>query len=282
MAGLEWSVTGRGVLSFDWKVSSEADWDVLRFYEVGTGETNVISGTGAEWTRITRVVEADSPHTFRWEYEKDPHGDYVGDDCGWIDAFDWAPFFDLTVNGGTGGGTYTNGTIVTVSADTPPAHYLFDVWTGDTGAVANVHAATTTLTMPATNAVITATYKPILYPVEVVGGQGSGGYAYGSTVTLSADIPEGKRFYRWAGDTANIADLNAPTTTVYFAGESLAVTSTYCVPLTVTQGTGSGWYPEGATAVVKADPIRCGWSSQDGSATAQAKWKTSFWRTRQW
>jgi hypothetical protein len=254
MAGLEWSVTGRGVLSFDWKVSSEADWDVLRFYEVGTGETNVISGTGAEWTRITRVVEADSPHTFRWEYEKDPHGDYVGDDCGWIDAFDWAPFFDLTVNGGTGGGTYTNGTIVTVSADTPPAHYLFDVWTGDTGAVANVHAATTTLTMPATNAVITATYKPILYPVEVVGGQGSGGYAYGSTVTLSADIPEGKRFYRWAGDTANIADLNAPTTTVYFAGESLAVTSTYCVPLTVTQGTGSGWYPEGATAVVKADP----------------------------
>ena len=105
MAGLEWSVTGRGVLSFDWKVSSEADWDVLRFYEVGTGETNVISGTGAEWTRITRVVEADSPHTFRWEYEKDPHGDYVGDDCGWIDAFT-APFFDLTVNGGTGGGTH--------------------------------------------------------------------------------------------------------------------------------------------------------------------------------
>jgi uncharacterized repeat protein (TIGR02543 family) len=254
MAGLEWSVTGRGVLSFDWKVSSEADWDVLRFYEVGTGETNVISGTGSEWTRVTRIVEGDSPHTFRWEYEKDPHGDYVGDDCGWIDAINWAPSFGLTVNGGTGGGTYTNGTVVAVSADAPPAHYLFDVWTGDTGAVADVHAATTTLTMPATNATITATYKPILYPVEVVGGQGSGSYAYGSTVTLSADIPEGKRFYRWAGDTANIADLNAPTTTVYFAGESLAVTSTYCVPLIVTQGTGSGWYPEGATAVVKADP----------------------------
>jgi len=254
IAGLEWSVTGRGILSFDWKVSSEADWDVLRFYEVGTGETNVISGTGAEWTRVTRVVEGDSPHTFRWEYEKDPLADYVGDDCGWIDAINWAPFLGLTVNGGTGGGTYTNGTIIAVSADAPPAHHLFDVWTGDTGSVANVHAATTTLTMPTTNATITATYRPILYPVEVVGGQGSGGYAYGSTVTLSADIPEGKRFYRWTGDTANIVDLNAPTTTVYFAGESLAVTSTYCVPLTVTQGTGSGWYPEGATAVVKADP----------------------------
>ncbi len=253
MAGLEWSVTGRGVLSFDWKVSSEADWDVLRFYEVGTGETNVISGTGSDWTRITRVVEGDSPHTFRWEYEKDPWAEYVGLDCGWIDAINWVPSFDLTVNGGTGGGTYTNGTIVAVSA-TPPAHSFFDMWTGDTGAVADVHAATTTLTMPTTYATITATYKPILYPVEVVGGQGSGGYAYGSTVTLSADIPEGKRFYRWTGDTANIADLNAPTTTVYFAGESLAVTSTYCVPLTVTQGTGSGWYPEGATAVVKADP----------------------------
>jgi len=254
MAGLEWSVTGTGILSFDWKVSSETDWDVLRFYEVGTGETNVISGTGSDWTRVTRVVEGDSPHTFRWEYEKDPWAEYVGDDCGWIDAINWAPFLGLTVNGGTGGGTYTNGTIVAVSADVPPAHYLFDVWTGAVGSVADVHAATTTLTMPATDAVITATYKPILYPVEVVGGQGSGGYAYGSTVTLSADIPEGKRFYRWAGDTANIADPNAPTTTVYFAGESLAVTSTYCVPLTVTQGTGSGWYPEGATAVVKADP----------------------------
>lgn len=30
MAGIEWTVTGSDVLSFDWKVLSEQDYDVLR------------------------------------------------------------------------------------------------------------------------------------------------------------------------------------------------------------------------------------------------------------
>ena len=106
MAGIEWSATGSGVLAFDWKVSSEEDYDWLHFYEAGTGETNQISGTGAGWTRafFTITGSPSAVHTFRWEYVKDPVGDYVGDDCGWIDAISWTPFYALAVNDGIGDG----------------------------------------------------------------------------------------------------------------------------------------------------------------------------------
>ena len=52
MAGIEWSVTGPGILAFDWKVSSEQDYDVLSFYEAGVGETNQISGTDQGCSRL--------------------------------------------------------------------------------------------------------------------------------------------------------------------------------------------------------------------------------------
>ena len=396
MAGIEWTVTGAGVLAFDWKVSSEADYDWLRFYEVGAGATNEISGTTGGWSRVyaTTNSAADTVHTFRWEYEKDPAGDYVGQDCGWVDAISWSPSYTLSVNGGSGDGTHTNGTVVTITADAPPQWQRFDRWTGDTNNVANVFAAITTLVMPATGIVVTATYtpilytlaivngsgggsysngatvaidasappahyefncwtgdtngvanvlassttllmlgtgtvvtatykpilypitvnsgagsgfytngsavtvtadappahyefdrwtgntnsvaaaflantiltvpgssvtitatfKPILYPVEVSGGLGNGSYAYGTQLELKAAVYEGKRFYRWAGTTNHVADVTAATTTVFIAGETLSITSLYSVPLTVNAGTGGGWYPEGATATVAADP----------------------------
>jgi C1A family cysteine protease len=69
------------VISFFVKVSSEADYDYLRFYIDGTmmdewaGEQS--------WEEFSYDVSAGS-HTFKWAYEKDT---YVssGDDCAWID-----------------------------------------------------------------------------------------------------------------------------------------------------------------------------------------------------
>ncbi len=254
--GIELTVNGSGLLAFDWKVSSEADYDWLRFYEVGVDVTNQISGVGTGWTRVFVPVNGakDAIHTFRWEYVKDPIGDSVGEDCGWVDAISWAPFYVLAVNGGTGSGGYTNGTAVAIIADAPAAHCVFNRWIGDTNRVANVFASSTTLMMPATGVVVTATYKPILYTLSVAHGSGGGSYPYASTVEIGAAQYAGKRFYRWTGDVDTVTDVASATTTVQTADHPLSVAATYSVLLTVNGGTGDGWHVEGSTATVTADP----------------------------
>jgi hypothetical protein len=69
--------------------------------------------------------------------------------------------YALTVNSGTGSGSYAAGTVVSVAANAPPSGSQFAGWTGNTGALANAASATTTLTMPAAATAITATYAPI-------------------------------------------------------------------------------------------------------------------------
>jgi hypothetical protein len=76
------------------------------------------------------------------------------------------PAYALTVNSGTGSGTYTNGAVVPIAANTPPAGQVFDYWVVNSGspAIANTNAASTTLTMSAAPATVTATYKAIPRP----------------------------------------------------------------------------------------------------------------------
>jgi len=259
MAGIEWTVTGSGVLAFDWKVSSEAEWDWLRFYEVGCAVTNRISGSTGGWSRVYATIHGapDAVHTFRWEYEKDPYGDYVGSDCGWIDAASWSPFYALTVDGGAGDGAYTNGTVVTITADAPPQYYTFDRWTGDTNTVADVFAASTAMRMPAGGATVTATYKAILYSLTVGNGSGDGAYTNGASVTITADAPpQYFTFDRWMGNTNGVADVFAPSTALVMLGSATVVTATYkpiLYPITVNSGTGSGTYTNGATVTITAD-----------------------------
>jgi len=255
MAGIEWSATGPGLLSFDWKVSSEDDWDWLRFYEVGVSPTNQISGN-IDWTRMSVTVTGglDVAHTFRWEYEKDPYSDYVGEDCGWVDAINWTPLYIVTVNNGSGDGYYTNNASVSITADAPLAHYEFDRWTGDTNKVDDIFSASTTLAMPNTNITVTATYKPTLfYTLTVSNGIGGGTYTNASTVEIRASTFENTRFYRWTGDVGSVADVNAATTTVLTSDHAISVTATYSVLLTVNSGTGGGWYQEGSLATISAD-----------------------------
>jgi hypothetical protein len=65
----------------------------------------------------------------------------------------------LTVTGGTGSGTYAQGTVVTIVAGTAPSGKTFDQWTGDTSYAADIHAASTTVTMPAAAVHLTAAYR---------------------------------------------------------------------------------------------------------------------------
>ncbi len=69
----------------------------------------------------------------------------------------------LTVNNGSGSGTYLSGTTVAITANAPGLGKIFAGWVADSGdpALADASAANTTLTMPATNVTVTASYRGV-------------------------------------------------------------------------------------------------------------------------
>jgi formylglycine-generating enzyme required for sulfatase activity len=82
------TVTGPGMLSFWWKVSSETTYDFLRFHLDGVEQTGKISGT-VDWTQKSYSLTAGS-HTLKWAYTKDSSAS-SGDDCGWVDQVAFTP-----------------------------------------------------------------------------------------------------------------------------------------------------------------------------------------------
>jgi hypothetical protein len=156
------------------------------------------------------------------------------------------PTFSLTVVNGSGSGTYAAGAVVSISANPPAAGQAFSSWTG--AAVANASASSTTLTMPAANATVTATYAPVATPtfmLSVVNGTGSGSYAAGTTVNISANAPpSGQAFSNWTG--AAVANPSVSTTTLPMPAANTTVTANYSTTstptytLTVFNGTVNG------------------------------------------
>lgn len=78
---IQTNVTGPGNLTFYWKVSSEADYDFLRFYIDDVEQAN-ISGE-VDWHQMSFDISPGS-HTLRWSYTKDEWVE-TGSDCGWLD-----------------------------------------------------------------------------------------------------------------------------------------------------------------------------------------------------
>jgi hypothetical protein len=76
-----------GTISFYRKVSSESNFDYLRFYIDGT-EKDAVSGN-SDWTFVEFDV-TEGTHTFEWSYEKD-YSMSGGDDKGWVDFITFPP-----------------------------------------------------------------------------------------------------------------------------------------------------------------------------------------------
>lgn len=87
---LQSSVSGPGTLTFWWKVSSEWNFDFLRFTIDGveTAAAPAISGE-VGWRQKTVTVPAGS-HTLRWTYSKNGSG-LDGSDAGWLDQVVFEP-----------------------------------------------------------------------------------------------------------------------------------------------------------------------------------------------
>lgn len=84
-----------------------------------------------------------------------------------------AKFYTLTVTNGNGSGSYAEGATVIITCTNPPSGQVFDKWvptTTDLG-IASVNVAATTLTMPAHEASVTATFKAA--PQNTSGGGNS-------------------------------------------------------------------------------------------------------------
>ena len=133
--------------------------------------------------------------------------------------------YTLTVNSGTGSGSYTNGQQVAITADAPAAGKAFDKWIGDTQYLAGA-----TVTMPATNITLTATYADVYYALVINYGLGTGAalVTNGTMMSICADDPpSGYVFAHWSGDTAYLANSNAACTTLTMPATNVTVAADY-------------------------------------------------------
>jgi len=78
---LDYSAESAGEISFFYKVSSETNYDYLRFYIDGNLQ-NSWSGE-RDWNQASYEI-SQGDHTFEWKYTKD-YSVSNGDDCAWVD-----------------------------------------------------------------------------------------------------------------------------------------------------------------------------------------------------
>ena len=124
------------------------------------------------WDKETSGLSSSSGGTGKTTVEMQTESTFT--DAGWNFVDTWVmngypqlqwqkiPSYTLTVNNGSGDGSYIDGTNVNISADAPAAGYVFDGWGAVpeiyTNNIADVSASSTIFTMPGTNVILTAVY----------------------------------------------------------------------------------------------------------------------------
>ncbi len=143
------------------------------------------------------------------------------------------PLYTLLINNGSGGGAYANGETVNISAYAGAEGRLFDKWVIDSGdpVIADLNASSTTLTMSAGSAVVSATYRETQkYAVAINNGSGSGDYTAGILVVIQADAaPDGKEFDKWEVISGSVSLSNENATITYFTmpEENVEISASY-------------------------------------------------------
>lgn len=108
---LIYTVSGPGLLRFEWRPSSEAgcDWGL---FEVDGINAARISGVSNGYTQVEWPLSSSGQHVFRWNYAKDK-AVVKGEDCLRVRAIGWHPLVNVVfdANGGliNGAGCVTNG-----------------------------------------------------------------------------------------------------------------------------------------------------------------------------
>ena len=211
-AGGSVTTPGEGTFYYgeDAVVDLVAEADEGYRFEAWTGNVSTIADVNAAATNITMNSDYEITANFIAQY-------------------------DLTIDSTVGGNVttpgeglfpdYDAGTVVDLVA-TPDAGYRFVNWTGDVGAIADVNAAATNITMNG-DYEITANFiaQYDLTIDSTVGGNvttpGEGlfsDYDAGTVIDLAATPDAGYRFVNWTGDVGAIADVNAAATNITMNG----------------------------------------------------------------
>ena len=152
--------------------------------------------------------------------------------------------YTVNVNGGTGGGEYTAGATVKITANAPATGKVFTSWTLDGVAVDNASAPELTFTMPANAVTATANYgdKAYLFALENCTADKETA-KFGEQVTFTADEVIGKRFDSWnikGVDDLTGLDLTKSPLTITMPANDInvaAVLEDIDYTVTVTDGT---------------------------------------------
>jgi hypothetical protein len=83
---LQTTLTGPGTLTFRWKVSSEANYDYLRFFIDGSEQ--VRKSGSVDWEEQSFEIPSGA-HIVEWKYTKDESVDR-SQDAGWVDRIQWS------------------------------------------------------------------------------------------------------------------------------------------------------------------------------------------------
>jgi len=232
-----------------------------------TGDAGTIANVNAASTTITM----NNNYSITADFEKIPVTYYT---------------LTMAVTGGgstspaVGQHTYAAGTAVPITA-TPAGGYRFVNWTGNVGTIANVNAASTTITM-SDNYSIIANFEeipPIQYNLTIsstAGGAvttpGEGTFAYNGSavVSLVANPLSGYYFVNWTGDVSSVANVNAASTTITMT-DNCSITANFDnIPVTyytltmAANGSGSTspsvgqhTYAAGTVVSITASPASC-------------------------
>ncbi len=92
------------------------------------------------------------------------------------------------------------------------------------------------------------------YTLTVANGTGGGEYDENDTPNIVADVPEtGSQFDQWTGDTSYVDNVIVTNTFVTMPNSDITVTATYEYYLTVTSGTGDGYYDPTTVVAISAN-----------------------------
>ncbi len=174
------------------------------------------------------------------------------------------------------------GAVVNLTA-TADAGYRFVGWTGGPDIIADVNAATTSVTMNR-DCAIEANFAEILEPLEIgqynltasstsggsvtVPGEGTFTYGASTVADLVAKADSGYKFVNWTGNVTTVANVNGATTTITMNGDYSIIADFAKIPpgrvtLTIssgprgsvtTPGEATFTYDEGTVVNLKAEP----------------------------
>jgi len=219
-SGGEVTTPGEGAFAYEEGavVSLIAEPDGGYHFVSWSGDVGTIANVNAPSTTITM----NDNYSIRANFEEGP-----------------VPYHTLTISiPGRGGSTnppdgehtYPEGTVVSITA-IPAVGYQFVNWTGDVATVADVYAASTTITMYE-NCSIKANFMstaPAEYSLTIsssAGGSvttpGEGTFVRnaGTVVNLVATLDDYYHYFvNWTGNVGTIADVNAASTTITMNGD---------------------------------------------------------------